>query len=57
MNNAYFIIAFIAAIYVIYDVWSNQNGMSQGKRFLWTIMALLFSIITAIVYWITVKRK
>ncbi|RED91767.1 PLDc N-terminal domain-containing protein [Marinoscillum furvescens] len=51
------IIAIICAIYVIYDVWSNQKGMSDGNKLLWTILALFFSIITAILYLLMVKRR
>lgn len=51
------IIAIICAIYVIYDVWSNQKSMSDGNKLLWTVLALFFSIITAILYLLMVKRK
>ncbi len=50
------IIALICAIWVIYDVWTNQKKMSEGNKILWTVVAILFSIITAIVYYI-VKKK
>lgn len=50
------IIAIICAIWVIYDVWANQKKMSGGKKILWTIFAILFSIITAIVY-LFVRKK
>lgn len=50
------IIAFIAAVWVIYDVWIVNKGMSTGSKILWTIFALFFSIITAIVYYFVKKR-
>jgi hypothetical protein len=50
------IVAIICAIWVIYDVWANQKKMSGGKKILWTILALLFSIITAIIYLIVRKK-
>lgn len=50
------IIALIAAIWVIYDVWVVNKGLSTGAKILWTIFALFFSIITAIVYYFVKKR-
>lgn len=50
------IIACIAAILVIYDVIANNKKLSDGAKVVWIIFALLFSIITAIVYYL-VKRK
>lgn len=51
------IIGLAAAIWVIYDVFTNQKKMDTGKKVLWTIAAILFSIITAIVYLIVNKKK
>lgn len=50
------IIAFVCAVWVIYHVWAVNKGLSTGAKVLWTIFAVLFSIITAIVYLI-VKKK
>jgi uncharacterized membrane protein YkgB len=50
------IIAIICAVWVIYDVWTKQKKLSGGKKILWTIFAILFSILTAIVYYF-VKKK
>ncbi len=50
------IIALICAIWVIYDVWAVQKGMGTGAKIIWTIFALIFSIITAIVYYFVKKR-
>ena len=51
------ILALICAIWVIYDVFSNQKAMTTGKKVVWLIFALLFSIITAIVYYLLKKKK
>lgn len=51
------LIALICAIWVIYDVWAKQRGMDTVMKVVWTIAALVFSIITAIVYYFVVKRK
>ena len=50
------IIALLCAVWVIYDVFTNQKKLDTGKKVLWTIAAVLFSIITAIIYAI-VKKK
>jgi hypothetical protein len=50
------IVAIICAIWVIYDVWVKQKSMSAVSKILWTVFALIFSIITAIVYYFTKKR-
>lgn len=50
------IIAIICAIYVIYDVWNDQF-MPTNTKLLWTIMSLLFSIITAIIYFIQKSKR
>jgi len=50
------IIALVAAIWVIYDVWMVNKGMGTGQKLLWTVFALLFSIITAIIYYFVKKR-
>ncbi|WP_421877963.1 PLDc N-terminal domain-containing protein [Marinoscillum sp.] len=54
--TAGYIIALVCAIWVIYDVVSNQKSMSGGSKLLWIICALIFNVITAIVYFFVVKR-
>jgi hypothetical protein len=51
------IIALVCAIWVIYDVWTNNKKLSTGLKVVWTVFALLFSIITAIVYYFVGKKK
>jgi len=46
------IIALIAAIWVIYDVLANNKSLSDGMKVLWIICAILFSIITAVIYYL-----
>jgi uncharacterized protein involved in exopolysaccharide biosynthesis len=50
------IVALIAAIWVIYEAATNKS-LSTGQKVLWIICALLFSIITAIVYYLVMKRR
>ena len=45
------ILGVLAAIWVIYDVIVNNKRLSDGMKVLWIILALLLSIITAIVYY------
>jgi hypothetical protein len=49
------IVALICAIYVIVEVWTKQPGMGTGEKAVWTVAALFFSIITAIVYYFMKK--
>lgn len=49
--NILYIVGLVALIWVIYDVLMNQKSMSTGEKVLWIILALLFSILTAIVYY------
>jgi ATP/ADP translocase len=45
------IISLIAAIWVIYDVLVNNKNLSDGMKVFWIIFAILFSIITAVIYY------
>ncbi|MCA9497183.1 MAG: PLDc N-terminal domain-containing protein [Nanoarchaeota archaeon] len=45
------LIALICAIWVIYDVWVARKKMKVEMKIVWTICAVLFNIITAIVYY------
>lgn len=56
INNILYIVAIICAIYVIYDVWVVQKKMAAVTKLIWTIGALIFNIITAIVYYFMVKK-
>ena len=51
------LIALICAVWVIYDVVAVQKNMSNGKKVLIIVLAILFSIITAIVYFLLFKKK
>ncbi|MCA1764049.1 MAG: PLDc N-terminal domain-containing protein [Flavobacteriales bacterium] len=45
------------AVWVIYDAWSKNPRLSEMAKILWTIAAILFSILTAIVYYVTQKMR
>jgi len=55
MTNILYVIGLICAIWVIFDVWTKQK-MDTGGKIIWTIFALFFSVITAIVYYFMKKR-
>ena len=51
------IIALIAAIWVIYDVLVNNKRLSDGMKVLWIICAVIFSIITAVIYYLVGRNS
>ena len=57
LGTIWWIIGAVCAVWVIYDVIANQKKMDNTKKVLWIILAVLFSIITAIVYYLLVKKK
>lgn len=57
LQTILWIAAMISAIWVIYEVWAEQKGMKVGMKVVWTVCAIFFSIITAIVYYFAYKRK
>ena len=52
LGTIIWIIAIICAIWVIYDIIVNNKRLSDGMKVLWVICAVLFSIITAIIYYL-----
>ena len=58
MNLAYlgYIIGIACMIWVIYEVLAVNKQLSTGKKIIWIILAILFSIITAIVYYLVYKK-
>jgi len=51
------IIALICAVWVIYDVLVNNKRLSQTAKIVWIICAILFSIITAIIYYFIGRKR
>ncbi len=56
INAILLILGVIAAVWVIYDVVALQKRMNTGEKVIWVILAFLFSIITAIIYYFVKKR-
>jgi hypothetical protein len=50
------LLALICAVLVIYDVLTKNRKLSDTAKIIWIICAILFSIITAIVYWLVEKK-
>ena len=57
LGNILGIVALICAIWVIYDVLVNNKGLSTGMKIVWIVCAILFSIITAIVYFFIGRER
>jgi prolipoprotein diacylglyceryltransferase len=52
------LLAAICAIYVIYQIWViEKDKKTKEEKLLWTLLALLFSIITAGIYYFLEKDK
>jgi len=53
----WWLIGVACAVWVIYDIVTSQKKMKSEHKLLWIIAAVVFNIITAIVYYIVVKKK
>jgi len=51
------ILQLAALVWVIYDVLTKQKKMPDLEKVLWIVVAFLFNILGAIVYYIVVKRE
>lgn len=56
LNSLLYIVGIICAVWVIYDVWANNTKKDTVVKVIWTVCAVLFSIITAIVYYLLEKK-
>lgn len=52
-----FVLGLVAAIWVIYNIWTVHKEKTPEQKLLWTIAAIFLSIVTAIVYIITQNEK
>ena len=57
ISELIYIIALVSMIWVIYDVWAVNKKLSIEIKITWTIVAIFFSIITAIIYYFVEKNK
>jgi len=49
------LLGLVCAVWVIYDVVKKQKKMKTGEKVLWIVAAVLFSILTAIIYYLVKK--
>ena len=52
-----YFIAVACAVWVIYDVWAKNKSLSDNAKIIWTISAVVFSVLTAVVYFFIGKEK
>ena len=57
MNVLLKFVVLVSALWVIYDVWSINKKLNQSAKLFWTVLALLFSVLTAVVYFFMFKKK
>jgi len=57
MDKIIWLAGIICAVWVIYDVWSKNSRLNDTNKIIWTVFAILFSILTAIVYYLTQKMN
>ena len=55
-NTILWVLGVICAVWVIYDVFAVNKRLSTNMKIVWTVFAIIFSIITAIVYWFVYKK-
>ena len=51
------ILAVICAVWVIYEVVTKQKKWKDSKKIIWIVCAVLFNIVTAIVYYFVEYKK
>jgi len=56
-GKLFWAVSIACAIWVIYDVWTNNKKLNETGKFVWTVFALLFSMFTAFVYYFRYKSK
>lgn len=56
-NNIFGLVMLAAAVWVIYDVWAVNKKMPENTKILWTILAVIGSVIAAIIYYFVYKRE
>ena len=57
MNRILVILALLSCIYTLYDLWFVEKRMDRRWKIVWSIVAVLFSLIAAGVYFGMVKKR
>ena len=55
-GTLFYILGVISAVWVIYDVWTKNKKDTDQMKIVWTVLAIIFSIITAIFYYFLRKK-
>lgn len=50
------LLSLISFVWVIYEVWAVNKKFSTTQKIVWSVFAIFFSIITAVVYFILEKN-
>lgn len=56
-GNLIGLVALICAIWVIYNVVTKHKSWKDSKKLIWIVCAIIFNIITAIVYYFMEYKK
>jgi hypothetical protein len=57
MGKLIALIGLAAAAWVIYDLWTKNKRLTDTEKLVWTIAAVVFSILTAVIYYFTQKQR
>lgn len=57
MGKLFVLLGIVAAVWVIYHLWTKNQRLSDTEKLVWTIAAVAFSILTAIIYYFTQYRR
>ncbi|WP_410507473.1 PLDc N-terminal domain-containing protein [Methanosarcina hadiensis] len=57
ITNIWGLIALASVIWVIYDVMTQNKGLSDVKKIIWIVVALLFGILGAVLYYFLGRKK
>ena len=55
-GTLFYILGVISAVWVIYNVWTKNKKDTDQMKIVWTVLAIIFSIITAIFYYFLRKK-
>lgn len=51
------IIVFVSVVWVIYDVLTQNKGLTTIRKIIWILVALIFGIFGAIAYYLLGKKS
>lgn len=57
ITNIWGLIELASVIWVIYDVMTQNKGLSDVKIIIWIIVALIFGILGAVLYYFLGRKK